>query len=110
MLINEQSIYHFFGEDEEMMHQMLQIIINTNLKELKQLETLFQNEDYKMVKKKCHKSKPSMSYIGAIKTKKILEEIEADVLGSYPKKFQELDDHIQTIERELNEFMGTRLS
>lgn len=105
--ISEQSIYQYFGEDDpEMIKEMVQIILETNVKDLQNLEDLYSQSDFLTIKKRCHKAKPSMSYIGAIKTKKILEEIEADLENSHPKS-QELQNHLQAIELELNEFLKT---
>jgi HPt (histidine-containing phosphotransfer) domain-containing protein len=105
--ISEQSIYQYFGDDDpEMIKDMVKIIIDTNIKELKQLETYHQQEDFTTIKKRCHKAKPSMSYIGAIKTRKILEEMELK-----PQDFKQLNemlqDHLAMIETELNQFLKT---
>ena len=104
-LISEQSIYQYFGDDDpEMIREMIQIILDTNIKELKELDTFYASGDLDTVKKRCHKAKPSMSYIGALKTRKTLEQIEAELANS-----QKINDSLQgqllVIESELISFL-----
>lgn len=104
-LISPQTIYQYFGDDDkEMLLEMIQIILDTNLHDLKSLDKAYDNEDYSLIKKTCHKSKPSLSYIGAINTRKVVENIENDIPSS-KDLYVELKNHILTIEKELNEFL-----
>ena len=105
--ISEQSIYQYFGEDEpEMIREMVQIILDTNVIDLKELDGFFKQSDFQTIKKRCHKAKPSMSYIGAQKTRKLLEEVENN-----PAKYQELNESLQAqliaIEEELKQFLDS---
>lgn len=103
--ISEQSIYQYFGEDEpEMIREMVQIILETNIKDLKELDLFYSQLDFDTVKKRCHKAKPSMSYIGAQKTRKILEEIEQNLTHSQELN-KSLQAHLAGIETELNQFL-----
>ncbi|PZX55430.1 hypothetical protein LV84_02568 [Algoriphagus ratkowskyi] len=105
--ISEQSIYQYFGDDDpEMIKEMIQIILATNVKDLKELETFHQQDDFTSIKKRCHKSKPSMSYIGALKTRKILEEMERNV-EDFTRLNEKLQTHLVNIETELNQFLET---
>ncbi|WP_026967085.1 histidine kinase [Algoriphagus terrigena] len=105
-LISEQSIYQYFGDDDpDMIREMIQIILDTNIKDLKELTVLYQGEDFVTIKKRCHKAKPSMSYIGAIKTRKTLEEIEANLETSGPLN-DLLQEQIRIIETELTKFVS----
>lgn len=104
-MISPQVIYQFFGDDDnEMLKDMIEIILETNLKDLKELETAYEEKDFLTIKKRCHKAKPSMSYIGAVETRRLLEEIEQDMERSY-NKYLELLKHIRIIEKELQEFL-----
>lgn len=104
-LINPQTIFQFFGdEDEDMLREMIQIILDTNFQDLKHLDQYYESGDLVMVKKKCHKAKPSMSYVGAMKTRKLLEEIERDLENSYPK-YQELLKDLDILDSELRHFL-----
>ncbi len=105
--ISEQTIYQYFGEDDpDMVKEMIQIILDTNMKELKELNKFYSLKDFVTIKKRCHKAKPTMSYIGAIKTRKILEEIEAN-LESSKELNNTLQGHLDVIILELNEFLKT---
>lgn len=105
-LISEQSIYQYFGDDDpEMIREMIQIILDTNIKDLKELNALYGSGDFASIKKRCHKAKPSMSYIGALKTRKTLEEIESNLENSASLNVS-LQDQLQLIESELNEFIS----
>lgn len=104
--INPQTIFQYFGDDDkEMIREMIQIILDTNLYDLKQLDVHYEEKDYLTVKKKCHKVKPSMSYIGAIDSRKMLESIEADLENSYPI-YMSLKRNIEMIEIELKDFLA----
>ena len=105
-LISEQSIYQYFGDDDpEMIREMIQIILETNIKDLKELDSYYAVNDWETVKKRCHKAKPSMSYIGALQSKKLLEEIESNLENSQIH-FESLKDHLRIIENELNQFLS----
>lgn len=105
-IISEQSIYQYFGDDDpEMIREMIQIIIDTNIKDLKELGLFYSDGDFSTIKKRCHKAKPSMSYIGAVKTRKTLEEIEANLENSAVLN-KSLQEQLQLIESELNLFIS----
>jgi len=105
-IISEQSIYQYFeGDDPDMLREMIQIILDTNIKDLKELSSFYRDEDYITIKKRCHKAKPSMSYIGAIKTRKTLEEIEANLENSTTLNVS-LQEQLLLIETELKTFVS----
>ncbi|MGM0946149.1 MAG: Hpt domain-containing protein [Bacteroidota bacterium] len=105
-IISEQAIYQYFGDDDpEMIREMIQIILDTNIHDLKELKDFYAQNDFKTIKKRCHKAKPSMSYIGALKTRKILEEIEANLENSAELN-EDLQKDIKIIESELAQFLG----
>src|SRR5690606_2661070 len=99
--ISEQSIYQYFGQHEpEMIREMVQISLETNINDLKRLDIFYEIGDFISIKKRCHKAKPTMIYIGAQKTRKILEEIEKD-LTNYQELNSNLLTHLIQIETEL---------
>jgi HPt (histidine-containing phosphotransfer) domain-containing protein len=103
--ISEQSIYQYFGDDDpDMIRSMVNIILETNIIELQELPSLYKKGDLDTIKKRCHKAKPSMSYIGALQTKKILEEIESDIENSENLNSQ-LQENLEAIEVELQDFL-----
>ncbi|WP_296700991.1 Hpt domain-containing protein [Algoriphagus sp.] len=106
-IISEQSIYQYFGDDDpEMTKEMLQIILDTNIRELKELDKFYGLKDFETIKKRCHKAKPTMSYIGAMKSRKILEEIEKDIESSEELN-SILQEQLDLITLELNKFIET---
>ncbi|MDF2157729.1 Hpt domain-containing protein [Algoriphagus sp. CAU 1675] len=104
-IISEQAIHQYFGDDDpEMIIEMIQIILSTNIHDLKELNHFYEQGDYSTIKKRCHKAKPSMSYIGALKTRKILEDIEANLEQSKELNAK-LQEHLNIIESELHQFL-----
>ncbi len=106
-LISEQSIYQYFGDDDPaLIREMIHIILDTNIKDLKELTKFYQTGDFTTIKKRCHKAKPSMSYVGAQKTRKILEEIESNLEDSHELN-EKLQHQLILIESELQKFLAT---
>jgi hypothetical protein len=104
-LISEQSIYQYFGDDDpDMVKTMIQIILDTNIPDLKELTDFYEKNDFVTIKKRIHKAKPTMSYIGALSTKKLMESIEENVQDSLHLNKQ-LQSNLITIEKELREFL-----
>ncbi len=104
-LISPQTIFQYFGDDDkEMLQEMIQIILDSNLKDLKNMDELYASQDWALIKRRCHKAKPSLSYIGAIQTRKILESIEGDLENSHGQ-FNNLLRDIEIIEKELHTFL-----
>ncbi|MCS5489608.1 Hpt domain-containing protein [Algoriphagus limi] len=105
--ISESSIYQYFGEDDpDMIREMIQIILDTNIHDLEELPHFYHEKDFLTIKKRCHKAKPSMSYIGAVKTRKLLEEIEENLEASQDIN-EMLQSHLAGIKRELGDFLET---
>ena len=106
-LISPQTIFQYFGDDDkEMLQEMIQIILDSNLKDLKSMDDLYQEQDWALIKRRCHKAKPSLSYIGAIQTRKILESIESGLENSHGN-FKSLLHDIEIIEKELHTFLDS---
>jgi HPt (histidine-containing phosphotransfer) domain-containing protein len=104
-LISEELIYRQFGEDDqEMIREIIQLILSTNIKDLKELGVLYEIGDFHTIKHRCHKSKPSMSYLGAFAVKQTLEQIEADVENFHDSNVL-LQLQLKTLEAELNNFL-----
>jgi len=106
-LISEQSIYQYFGDDDpELIKSMIEIILTSNIHDLKELPQFYDSNDFVTIKKRIHKAKPSMSYIGAQSTRKLLEKIEEKVENSLALN-QELQSNLSLIEKELLAFLDT---
>ncbi|WP_158860635.1 Hpt domain-containing protein [Lunatibacter salilacus] len=81
-LIEPERIFHFF-DDVETVNEMLNLILLTNVEELKSLQQIYNSGDYDKTRKTCHKSKPTMLYLGASRMKNSLEKLERNI----PEKF-----------------------
>lgn len=104
-LIIEELIYRQFGEDDpEMIREIIELIINTNINDLKELDFFYGLKDFQTIMRRCHKAKPSMSYVGALAVKKTLDQIEADVENSHELNIL-LQLQLKTLEAELNNFL-----
>ena len=56
-LINESAIYQYFGDDDlDMVRSMISIILETNIHDLKELNSFYQDKDFETIKKRCHKA------------------------------------------------------
>ncbi|AGA79524.1 Hpt domain-containing protein [Echinicola vietnamensis] len=106
-LINKDVIFQFLGDDPELIRPMLEMVMNNNLTELDELDSLFDEGNYEEVRIKVHKAKSAMGYVGASSTKKMLQEIEKDVPNIYPQNITALKADIEIIKREISDFLGT---
>jgi len=105
-LISEHSIYQYFGDDDpDMIKTMIQIILDTNIHDLKELTIFYEKNDFVTIKKRIHKAKPTMSYIGALSSKKLLESIEENIQDSIQLN-EQLQFNLIEIEKELREFLN----
>ncbi|MDG1277984.1 MAG: Hpt domain-containing protein [Algoriphagus sp.] len=104
-LISEQSIYQYFGDDDpDLIKSMIQIILTSNIHDLKELPQFYESNDFVTIKKRIHKAKPSMSYIGAQSTRKLIERIEENVEDSLALN-EQLQSNLSKIEEELHDFL-----
>ncbi|QDH80658.1 Hpt domain-containing protein [Echinicola soli] len=104
-LINKDVIFQFLGDDPELIRPMLEMVLNNNLTELEELDSLYQKGNYDEVRIKVHKAKSAMGYVGASSTKNLLQEIEKDVANTYPKNISALKAEIEIIKKEISDFL-----
>lgn len=103
--IDEATIYNYLGKDNpELIRELLGLVLSINLVELEELPEFYKKEDFATVKKRVHKAKPSLSYIGAEKTLELIHKIEENLQASAPTN-ELLQEHVQTIRQELNTFI-----
>jgi hypothetical protein len=102
--LDREKIFHFF-EEEEMVSEMLGLILATNIRELKNLKSIYDLGDYERLRKTCHKSKPTMLYLGSTYLRDELEQVERNI----PEKFEDLYppflDKITELEAEIGDFL-----
>lgn len=105
--IDEATIYNYLGKDNpDLIRELLGLVLSVNLTELEELNDLYQQNDFSTIKKRVHKSKPSLSYIGAEKTLELIHAIE-DNLESSEKTNSVLQEHVKIIRVELNTFLNS---
>lgn len=103
--IDESTIFNYLGkENTDLIKELLGLVLSINLVELEELNDLYEKQDFEIIKRRVHKSKPSLSYIGAVKTLEIIHAIEEDLENSAPHNVT-LQAHIKSIKTELNSFI-----
>ncbi|WP_246581600.1 Hpt domain-containing protein [Echinicola shivajiensis] len=105
-LINKDVIFQFLGDNPELIKPMMEMVLNNNILDLKDLDQFYDKGNFDEVKLKCHKAKSAMGYVGSSQTKKLLQSIEVDVKENYPNYKDELKEHITILEEELKQFLG----
>ncbi|UCS95884.1 hypothetical protein KZP23_18660 [Echinicola marina] len=105
-LINKDVIFQFLGDNPELIKPMMEMVLNNNILDLKNLDQFYDQKNYEEVKLKCHKAKSAMGYVGSSQTKKLLQSIELDVRENFPKHKAELKEHIAILETELKKLLG----
>lgn len=103
-LIEPERIFHYF-DDAGTVNEMMQLIMITNIEELKGLQQIYESGDFEKTKKICHKSKPTMLYLGATQMRDNLENLEKNIPDKfdllYPAFLKELD----LLEMEIKAFL-----
>ncbi|MCC5939577.1 MAG: hypothetical protein JJU34_20020 [Lunatimonas sp.] len=102
--LDKEKIFHFF-EDEEMVSEMLGLILATNIKELKNLASIFESGDYDKLRKTCHKSKPTMLYLGSSFMRDELEQLEKNIPDQFETLYPPFLEKILELENEIGNFL-----
>ncbi|MHA7128588.1 Hpt domain-containing protein [Algoriphagus namhaensis] len=103
--IDEDTIYNYLGRDNpDLIRELLGLILSVNLRELEELQELYPKEDYSTIKKRVHKSKPSLSYVGASKALELVHQIEEDLENSAPLN-EELQAQVKRIRVDIQLFL-----
>lgn len=103
--INVKTIHEYLGEDnQDLIIEMVGLILQINLTELEELPQFYKQNDLETIKKRCHKAKPSLSYIGASSTLELIEQIELNLTDSRAIN-DRLQENIREIREELKHFI-----
>lgn len=103
-LIDPERIFHFF-DDAETVNKMLPLILVTNLNELKGLQQLYDSGDYEKTRKTCHKSKPTMLYLGAGGMRESLEKLELSIPEKFNTFYPAFLKELGLLEKEVKTFL-----
>lgn len=102
--LDKEKIFHFF-EEEEMVFEMLGLILATNIRELKSLRSIYESGDYEKLRKTCHKSKPTMLYLGSSFMRDELEQLEKNIPDQFETLYPAFLEKIQDLEVEIGDFL-----
>nr|MBI1232571.1 hypothetical protein [Cytophagales bacterium] len=108
-LIEPEVIHHFFDDDATIV-EMLHLILITNIKELKGLKQIFDAGDFEKTRKTCHKSKPTMLYLGATKVRSTLENLERNIPEQFEALYPAFLSEIGYLEAEISAFVNEVIS
>jgi septation ring formation regulator EzrA len=103
-LIEPERIFHFF-DDAESVDEMLRLILITNINELKELQQVYNSGDYVKARKICHKSKPTMVYLGALQVRDALENLERNIPDKFEYLYPAFLEDLTVLENEINTFL-----
>jgi hypothetical protein len=98
-------IYHFFDHDTELIYEIIELVMEISIQDLKNLEHHYENKEFFIIKKKFHKSKPMLSYLGAITVKNNIENIEKNIEKKFPYYYNTLLNQLDSLEKELKIFL-----
>jgi len=104
-LIEPERIFHFF-DDAETVNEMLHLILLTNVEELKGLQQIFDSGNYEKTRKTCHKSKPTMLYLGAYRMKDSLEKLERNIPDQFDTLYPAFLKELELLEKEVKAFLN----
>ncbi|MFO7825403.1 MAG: Hpt domain-containing protein [Cyclobacterium sp.] len=103
--IKPDMIYHYFDQDIELIYEIIELILELNLQDLKNLMPLYQLEEIPSIKQKFHKSKPVFGFLGASEINRLIETIEVDIKNQFPKYYDELLQLLHELEDDLQSFL-----
>ena len=103
--INIKTLHSYLDEENhDLIRHLIGLILDINLFELEELTEYYRSDDFENIKKRCHKTKPSLSYIGAFATLELVEEIEQNPIESKPIN-DLLQYNIKMIREELDHYI-----
>ncbi|MDN3689980.1 Hpt domain-containing protein [Cyclobacterium jeungdonense] len=103
--IKPDMIYHYFDQDLELIYEIIELVIDLNIQDLKNLMPLYDLGETTAIKQKFHKTKPVFGFLGATGINEHIEKIEADIPGLFPVYYQELLKKLFELEDDLHSFL-----
>lgn len=104
-LIEPERIFYFF-DDVDTVNDMLHLILLTNVVELKGLQQIYDSGDYEKTRKTCHKSKPTMLYLGAASVRDSLEKLERNIPTEFNTLYPAFLAELDLLENEIRAFLN----
>jgi len=103
--IKPDMIYHYFDQDIELIHEIIELVLELNVQDLKNLMPLYQEGEISQIKKKFHKSKPVFSLLGATNVNKNIVVLEHGLDEQFPEKYAAFLETLEELEQELHSFL-----
>ncbi|MBD3629011.1 Hpt domain-containing protein [Cyclobacterium sp.] len=103
--IKPDMIYHYFDQDIELIYEIIELVIDLNIQDLKNLMPLYDLGEIEAIKQKFHKSKPVFGFLGASGINGLIETIELDIRGQFPIYYDELLLILHELEDDLHSFL-----
>lgn len=103
--IKPDMIYHYFDQDIELIYEIIELVIDLNIQDLKNLVPLYDLGEIGAIKQKFHKSKPVFGFLGASDVNGLIETIESDIRGQFPIYYDELLLTLHELEDDLHSFL-----
>lgn len=103
--IKPDMIYHYFDQDIDLIYEIIELVLDLNIQDLKNLNPLFELGEFKTIAKKFHKSKPVFSFLGAGHVNEAIETIEMDIENIFPLQYNNLLGQLTDLEEDLKIFL-----
>ncbi|EPR71657.1 hypothetical protein [Cyclobacterium qasimii] len=103
--IKPDMIYHYFDQDIELIHEIIELVLELNVQDLKNLMPLYQDGEINQIKKKFHKSKPVFSLLGANNVNKNIVILENNINTEFSEKYPAFLEALNELEQDLHSFL-----
>lgn len=103
--IKPDMIYYYFDQDIKLMHEIVELVLELNVQDLKNLMPLYKDGDVNLIKKKFHKSKPVFSLLGATNVNNSITAVEHNLNHNFSEKYNQLLVNLNELELDLQSFL-----
>jgi hypothetical protein len=103
--IKPDMIFHYFDQDIDLINEILELVVDLNIQDLKNLMPLYELGEVAAIKQKFHKSKPVFGFLGASGVNQHIETIEEDIQNRFPIYHKELLVLLDELEEDLQAFL-----
>jgi hypothetical protein len=103
--IKPDMIYYYFDQDTKLMHEIVELVLELNVQDLKNLMPLYKEGDVNLIKKKFHKSKPVFSLLGATNVNNSISAVEHNINDNFSEKYHQFLVKLDELEMDLQSFL-----
>jgi len=103
--IKPDMIYYYFDQDIKLMHEIVELVLELNVQDLKNLMPLYKEGDVNLIKKKFHKSKPVFSLLGATNVNNSIAAVENNLNNNFSEKYHQFLVNLDELEMDLQSFL-----